>query len=100
MPASEHGGGGVSTTACERALEHEVGERIHRFTINQVTSVAEQSLTAVKLTHDSTGVIYLHLDREDTNTFFSMHFYLTPIDSTGSTHSGAFSPLWLSEVPM
>lgn len=72
MPASEHGGGGVGTTACERALEHEVGERIHGFTIRQITSVPELSLTAVKLSHDSTGVKYLHLAREDTNILFSV----------------------------
>lgn len=90
----------MGTIAYERALEHEVGERIHGFIMNQVTSVAEQSLIAVKLTHDSTGVKYLHLTREDTNILFSVQFCTTPADSTGSTHSGAFSPVWLSEVPM
>ncbi|XP_045042720.2 presequence protease, mitochondrial isoform X2 [Desmodus rotundus] len=75
-----------SSKACERALQHRVGEKIHGFTVSQVTSVPELFLTAVKLSHDSTGAKYLHLAREDTNNLFSVQFRTTPMDSTGVPH--------------
>ncbi|KAF6270542.1 pitrilysin metallopeptidase 1 [Rhinolophus ferrumequinum] len=75
-----------STTACERALQYEVGQKIHGFTVNQVTSVPELLLTAVKLSHDGTGARHLHLAREDTNNLFSVQFRTTPMDSTGVPH--------------
>ncbi|XP_032205756.1 presequence protease, mitochondrial isoform X2 [Mustela erminea] len=73
-------------TACERAQQYEVGERIHGFTVSQVTAIPELSLTAVKLHHDGTGAKYLHLAREDTNNLFSVQFRTTPTDSTGVPH--------------
>ncbi|XP_044770958.1 presequence protease, mitochondrial isoform X6 [Neomonachus schauinslandi] len=76
----------TGTSACERARQHEVGERIHGFTVSQVTAIPELSLTAVKLSHDSTGAEYLHLAREDTNNLFSVQFRTTPMDSTGVPH--------------
>ncbi|XP_069314745.1 presequence protease, mitochondrial isoform X3 [Eulemur rufifrons] len=75
-----------SSPACERALQYRVGEKIHGFTVNQVTSVPELFLTAVKLSHDDTGARYLHLAREDTNNLFSVQFRTTPMDSTGVPH--------------
>ncbi|KAK1345642.1 hypothetical protein QTO34_008105 [Cnephaeus nilssonii] len=75
-----------STKACERALQYQVGEKIHGFTVNQVTPVPELFLTAVKLSHDGTGARYLHLAREDTNNLFSVQFRTTPMDSTGVPH--------------
>nr|KAF6501926.1 pitrilysin metallopeptidase 1 [Molossus molossus] len=75
-----------STKACERALQYRVGEKIHGFTVSQVTSVPELFLTAVKLSHDGTGARYLHLAREDTNNLFSVQFRTTPMDSTGVPH--------------
>ncbi|TKC33751.1 hypothetical protein EI555_021081 [Monodon monoceros] len=77
----------ASTTACERALlRYRVGEKIHGFTVSQVTSVPELSLTAVKLSHDSTGAQHLHLAREDRNNLFSVQFRTTPMDSSGAPH--------------
>ncbi|XP_016069907.1 PREDICTED: presequence protease, mitochondrial isoform X2 [Miniopterus natalensis] len=75
-----------STKACERALQYQVGEKIHGFTVSQVSSVPELFLTAVKLSHDGTGARYLHLAREDTNNLFSVQFRTTPMDSTGVPH--------------
>ncbi|XP_008575282.1 PREDICTED: presequence protease, mitochondrial isoform X1 [Galeopterus variegatus] len=75
-----------SDPACERALQYQVGEKIHGFTVNQVTSVPELFLTAVKLSHDDTGAKYLHVAREDTNNLFSVQFRTTPMDSTGVPH--------------
>ncbi|KAM5235046.1 presequence protease, mitochondrial [Ctenodactylus gundi] len=75
-----------SGKACERALQYTVGEKIHGFTVEQVTSVPELFLTAVKLSHDNTGARYLHLAREDRNNTFSVQFRTTPLDSTGVPH--------------
>ncbi|KAM8804240.1 presequence protease, mitochondrial [Rhynchonycteris naso] len=74
------------TRACERALQYRVGEKLHGFTVSQVTPVPELFLTAVKLSHDGTGARYLHLAREDTNNLFSVQFRTTPMDSTGVPH--------------
>ncbi|XP_057400410.1 presequence protease, mitochondrial isoform X3 [Balaenoptera acutorostrata] len=77
----------ASTTACERALlRYRVGEKIHGFTVSQVTSVPELTLTAVKLSHDSTGAQHLHLAREDRNNLFSVQFRTAPADSSGAPH--------------
>ncbi|KAM9229505.1 presequence protease, mitochondrial isoform 2-T2 [Dugong dugon] len=76
----------MSSKACERALQYKVGEKIHGFTINQVTPIPELFLTAVKLSHDNTGARYLHLAREDKNNLFSVQFRTTPMDSTGVPH--------------
>ncbi|XP_029811459.1 presequence protease, mitochondrial [Suricata suricatta] len=74
------------TTACERARRHRVGQRLHGFTVSQVTDIPELCLTAVKLSHDGTGARYLHLAREDTNNLFSVQFRTTPLDSSGVPH--------------
>ncbi|XP_075406246.1 presequence protease, mitochondrial [Tenrec ecaudatus] len=76
----------TSSKACERALQYKVGEKIHGFTVNQVTPIPELFLTAVKLSHDSTGARYLHVAREDKNNLFSVQFRTTPMDSTGVPH--------------
>uniref|UniRef100_A0A8B9SY55 Pitrilysin metalloproteinase 1 n=1 Tax=Anas platyrhynchos TaxID=8839 RepID=A0A8B9SY55_ANAPL len=75
-----------SVSANERALQYRVGEQIHGFTVRQVTAVPELFLTAVKLSHDSTGAKYLHVAREDSNNLFSIQFRTTPMDSTGVPH--------------
>ncbi|XP_048084180.1 presequence protease, mitochondrial-like [Alosa alosa] len=59
-----------SISAPERALQYAVGQRIHGFTITEVTAVPDLFLTAVKLTHDSTGAQYLHAARDDKNNLF------------------------------
>ncbi|XP_041927945.1 presequence protease, mitochondrial isoform X2 [Alosa sapidissima] len=75
-----------SISAPERALQYAVGQRIHGFTITEVTAVPDLFLTAVKLTHDSTGAQYLHAARDDKNNLFSVQFRTTPMDSTGVPH--------------
>nr|XP_020016944.1 LOW QUALITY PROTEIN: presequence protease, mitochondrial [Castor canadensis] len=75
-----------SDQASEKALRYKVGEKIHGFTVNQVTCIPELFLTAVKLSHDNTGARYLHLAREDKNNLFSVQFRTTPMDSTGVPH--------------
>ncbi|KAM4705824.1 presequence protease, mitochondrial [Rhinophrynus dorsalis] len=74
------------SSASERALRYTPGESIHGFTVNEVTPVPDLFLTAVKLSHDSTGAKYLHIAREDSNNLFSVQFRTTPMDSTGVPH--------------
>ncbi|KAG5305800.1 PREP protein, partial [Pseudoatta argentina] len=62
------------------------GEVLHGFIVDEVSSVDELFLTAVRLTHLSTGAQYLHLARDDANNVFSIGFRTTPMDSTGLPH--------------
>lgn len=62
------------------------GEVVHGFIVDEVSKIDELFLTAVRLTHLSTGAQYLHLDRDDTNNVFSIGFRTTPMDSTGLPH--------------
>lgn len=75
-----------STSATERALRYQLGQKIHGFTVQEVVAVPDLFLTAVKLTHDKTGARYLHAAREDSNNLFSVQFRTTPMDSTGVPH--------------
>lgn len=75
-----------STSARERALQYQAGQKIHGFTIKEVVAVPDLFLTAVKLTHDDTGAQYLHAARDDSNNLFSVQLRTTPMDSTGVPH--------------
>ncbi|KAL6467829.1 hypothetical protein MHYP_G00235060 [Metynnis hypsauchen] len=75
-----------SISAAERALQYVVGQKIHGFTVREVTPVPDLFLTAVKLDHDVTGAQYLHAARDDSNNLFSVQFRTTPMDSTGVPH--------------
>ncbi|KAF4076638.1 hypothetical protein AMELA_G00217390 [Ameiurus melas] len=59
-----------SSSPPDRALQYVVGQKIHGFTIREVTQVPDLSLTAVKLCHDVTGAQYLHTARDDSNNLF------------------------------
>uniref|UniRef100_A0AAR2LFX7 Pitrilysin metalloproteinase 1 n=1 Tax=Pygocentrus nattereri TaxID=42514 RepID=A0AAR2LFX7_PYGNA len=75
-----------SISAAERALQYVVGQKIHGFTVREVTPVPDLFLTAVKLDHDVTGAQYLHAARDDSNNLFSVQFRTTPMDNTGVPH--------------
>ncbi|KAK7944639.1 hypothetical protein WMY93_000367 [Mugilogobius chulae] len=75
-----------SSSAPERALQFEPGQKIHGFTVKQVVAVPDLFLTAVKLTHDQTGAQYLHAARDDSNNLFSVQLRTTPMDSSGVPH--------------
>ncbi|XP_047446462.1 presequence protease, mitochondrial [Mugil cephalus] len=75
-----------STSAKERALQYQPGQKIHGFTVKEVVAVPDLFLTAVKLTHNKTGAQYLHTARDDSNNLFSVQFRTTPMDSTGVPH--------------
>ncbi|KAK3513785.1 hypothetical protein QTP70_028897 [Hemibagrus guttatus] len=59
-----------SSSAPDRALQYVVGQKIHGFTIREVSPVPDLSLTAVKLSHDVTGAQFLHTARDDSNNLF------------------------------
>uniref|UniRef100_A0A671YS55 Presequence protease, mitochondrial n=1 Tax=Sparus aurata TaxID=8175 RepID=A0A671YS55_SPAAU len=75
-----------STSARERAVQYQPGQKIHGFTVREVAVVPDLFLTAVKLTHDKTGAQYLHAARDDSNNLFSVQLRTTPMDSTGVPH--------------
>ncbi|KAM8839125.1 presequence protease, mitochondrial [Synchiropus picturatus] len=75
-----------STSAVERALQYQCGQKIHGFTVEEVVRVPDLFLAAVKLSHDGTGARYLHAARDDVNNLFSVQFRTTPMDSTGVPH--------------
>ncbi|XP_020291633.1 presequence protease, mitochondrial [Pseudomyrmex gracilis] len=62
------------------------GAILNGFIVDEVTKIDELFLTAVRLTHMSTGAQYLHLARDDNNNVFSIGFRTTPKDSTGLPH--------------
>lgn len=62
------------------------GEILHGFIVDKVTKIDELFLTAIRLSHLSTGAQYLHLARDDANNVFSIGFRTTPTDSTGLPH--------------
>uniref|UniRef100_A0A9J8D6M0 Presequence protease, mitochondrial n=1 Tax=Cyprinus carpio carpio TaxID=630221 RepID=A0A9J8D6M0_CYPCA len=74
------------SSAVERALQYTAGQKLHGFTVKEVTAVPDLFLTAVKLSHDATGAQYLHAARDDSNNLFSVQFRTTPMDSTGVPH--------------
>uniref|UniRef100_A0A3P8X2P7 Presequence protease, mitochondrial n=1 Tax=Cynoglossus semilaevis TaxID=244447 RepID=A0A3P8X2P7_CYNSE len=74
------------STSSERALNYQPGQKIYGFTVEEVVSVPDLFLTAVKLTHNKTGAKYLHAARDDSNNLFSVQFRTTPMDSTGVPH--------------
>ncbi|XP_014472499.1 PREDICTED: presequence protease, mitochondrial [Dinoponera quadriceps] len=62
------------------------GEIFHGFIVDEVARIDELFLTAIRLSHLSTGAQYLHLSRDDANNVFSTGFRTTPMDSTGLPH--------------
>ncbi|RLU23058.1 hypothetical protein DMN91_005336 [Ooceraea biroi] len=62
------------------------GQILHGFEVDEVARIDDLFLTAVRLTHMSTGAQYLHLARDDSNNVFSIGFRTTPMDSTGLPH--------------
>jgi len=66
--------------------KYKIGKVLHGFEITEIANIDELFLTAIRLTHMSTGAQYLHLARDDTNNVFCIGFRTTPMDSTGLPH--------------
>ncbi|CAF0727818.1 unnamed protein product [Didymodactylos carnosus] len=63
-----------------------IGQEIHGYIVNEIESVPEYRLTAIKLQHKLTGCEHLHIDREHKNNVWSVAFQTTPRDDTGVAH--------------
>ncbi|XP_076226576.1 presequence protease, mitochondrial [Nomia melanderi] len=66
--------------------KYQVGQVINGFIVDEIGTIDEIQLTAVRLTHLGSGAQYLHLARDDYNNVFSVGFRTTPKDSTGLPH--------------
>ncbi|KAJ2314837.1 Mitochondrial presequence protease [Coemansia sp. Cherry 401B] len=64
----------------------ERGSQLHGFVVEDVQSVSELKLKAVRLRHQRTGLEWLHIDRDDANNVFSIGFNTSVTDSTGVPH--------------
>lgn len=62
------------------------GDKLHGFVIDEIERVNEMHLDAIRLTHQTTGAQYIHLNRDDSNNVFSIGFRTTPMNSTGLPH--------------
>ncbi|KAJ1721324.1 Mitochondrial presequence protease [Coemansia erecta] len=61
-------------------------QELHGFLVEDVTSVAELKLQAIRLRHQQTGAEWLHIARDDRNNVFSIGFNTSVSDSTGLPH--------------
>ncbi|KAJ2787294.1 Mitochondrial presequence protease [Coemansia interrupta] len=61
-------------------------QEIHGFLVEDVTSVGELKLQAIRLRHQTTGAEWLHISRDDRNNVFSIGFNTSVSDSTGLPH--------------
>lgn len=66
--------------------KYEIDNVIEGFKVNQVATIEEMFLRAIRLTHLESGSEYLHLQRDDSNNVFSTGFRTTPLNSTGLPH--------------
>lgn len=62
------------------------GEELHGFVVEDIQSVSELKLKAIRLRHQKTGAEWLHIDRDDSNNVFSVGFNTSVSDSTGVPH--------------
>ncbi|KAJ1824592.1 Mitochondrial presequence protease [Coemansia sp. RSA 2671] len=92
----------LSTTAPAGQLAHKVaataansepsasslvnGQELHGFVVEDIQTVSELKLKAIRLRHQKTGAEWLHIDRDDTNNVFSVGFNTSVSDSTGVPH--------------
>jgi Zn-dependent M16 (insulinase) family peptidase len=68
------------------AVSHQVGDRLHGFTITGVTPIPDIKALALQATHDRTGAELLHVHCHDEENLFSVGFRTPPSDSTGVAH--------------
>lgn len=63
-----------------------INDKIHGFTVKNISEVPEASATAYTLEHDKSGARLLYLASEDDNKVFSIAFRTPPTDDTGVAH--------------
>ena len=62
------------------------GDKIHGFTVEQVTDLPEYRGKGVRLRHDATGAGVFHLHNDDKENLFSFAFKTPATDNTGAAH--------------
>lgn len=67
-------------------VPYTVGDQYGGFTVSRLSQVPQLKMTAVELIHNSTKARHLHLDRDDTNSVFSIGFKTNPPDLSGLPH--------------
>ncbi|MEW6074077.1 MAG: insulinase family protein [Planctomycetota bacterium] len=67
-------------------VRHRAGERLHGFTIEQVTPIEDVRAVAYEAVHDATGARLLHLHAEDPENLLAIVFRTPPPDSSGVPH--------------
>ncbi|ODV96488.1 hypothetical protein PACTADRAFT_49825 [Pachysolen tannophilus NRRL Y-2460] len=66
--------------------KYPIGLEANGFKVQRVVVVPEFSLTAVELSHERTGALHLHIDRDDKNNVFGIIFKTNPPNKTGVAH--------------
>ncbi|KAJ1644165.1 Mitochondrial presequence protease [Coemansia asiatica] len=61
-------------------------QELHGFIVEDIQTVSELKLRAIRLRHQKTGAEWLHIDRDDKNNVFSIGFNTSVSDSTGVPH--------------
>ena len=62
------------------------GQKLHGFTLLDMTPLPELNARLIQLRHDRTGARMVHMETEDDNNLFGVGFHTTPMDSTGVAH--------------
>ena len=66
-------------------LDLHVGRTYNNFTVQSITPIAEFNLLVYQLTHP-TGALFIHVQRDDDDSAFSITFRTPPASSSGVAH--------------
>lgn len=66
--------------------EYIPGNVYNGFLCKEAQFIEDFNMTAIIFEHETTGLKYIHIDRNDSNNLFSINFRTTPFDSTGLPH--------------
>lgn len=79
-----------NSTVVQRKLksnqEYTPGNVYNGFLCKEAQFIEDFNMTALIFEHESTGLKYIHIERNDSNNLFSINFRTTPFDSTGLPH--------------
>ncbi|KAJ2810355.1 Mitochondrial presequence protease, partial [Coemansia furcata] len=81
-----HGVAATATSSEPSASSLVSGQELHGFVVEDIQTVSELKLKAIRLRHQKTGAEWLHIDRDDSNNVFSVGFNTSVSDSTGVPH--------------
>ncbi|KAI9506349.1 peptidase M16C associated-domain-containing protein [Coemansia spiralis] len=76
----------ATTSTVKDSSSLTVGQKLHGFVVEDIQTVSELKLKALRLRHQNTGAEWLHIDRDDPNNVFSVGFNTSVSDSTGVPH--------------